>query len=163
MKTTPVFQFPYVEIGDAARDYPATTKSMVEKIEAALLATGKPPVGSDLQSLLTRLNAVEGKLGDTGWVYPGLMNGWKNQTGQPMRYRRLNGFTLLQGYISGGSATPFLTIPVGFRPGQPIRVDTLSGTGSAATSMSFPVGDDGILAAGTGLSPNVNVFWPADK
>lgn len=59
MKQTPVYRLPYLQDSDRPRQFAKASQDIVEAVEAALLASGNPPVDGDVESILRRLAALE--------------------------------------------------------------------------------------------------------
>lgn len=80
-------------------------------------AAGHVKVGTGVH--LTNIGTGSYWAPDTGWIAPTLLNGWVNYGGQweTAAYRRRDGMVYLRGLITGGTASTFFNLPVGFRPG----------------------------------------------
>lgn len=64
MKYTPTYQIPYLEGSDKLSALSAASQEQALGVEAALLSQSVPPAGSDLISLITRMNALEAAISD---------------------------------------------------------------------------------------------------
>lgn len=103
---------------------------------------------------------------DTGWIVPTLTNSWSSISSiYSMRYRRMNGIVYLRGMCSGGSATPIMTLPTGYRPGSTKRYLVQSET-SGTTAVSIVIDHTtGVCSAATGSTPSFDGIppFPADN
>lgn len=161
MKYTPIYQLPYVEDGDRARAYPAATKTMAERIEAAMLQNGQVPVGADAQGIIKRLNAIDAK--NTDWQPFVLKSGFVAVNGAAVRIR--NGRVELRGSIQNSAGqypngyTELGTLPPDalgnagnspFRPSAYLRIPCATYNGFTANFVVNP--GNGVIQVGYSAS-----------
>ena len=105
-------------------------------------------------------------LDDTGWITPNLAGGWTNEPGNPIQYRRKNGFVWNRGRAttSGANATMF-TYGTGFLPDFPssgFNTFTIDASSPARVSITS-AGDFVLLTTGVlnSVSPAMIQFIAA--
>lgn len=89
--------------------------------------------------------------GEVGWSTLTLAGSWVNYDTTPFgpaRYKKVGPFVEVQGLIKSGAigATPFATLPAGYRPGINI-IQGASANGATAVYAELRVGTDGAMIA----------------
>ncbi len=92
---------------------------------------------------------------DSGWQTPSLSNGIVNYSTsfQGVRYRKKNGVVFIEGLVKGGTATGNVVIfrlPLGFRPGKRIILNTGRSNGIQRTD---------ITSSGDVICYSYNTIW----
>lgn len=119
------------------------------------------PLAEGADAIRALAEAIDAK--DTGWINLALINGWTNQSGRTVQYRRIFGIVYLRGRPLGSSSTSSTmgTLPAGFRPGQNQRWPLLMASGGTTTAVAN-VNTTGDVVATQG-DPNLDpVSFPAD-
>ena len=159
MKFTPIYQIQSLAGTDKLRDIAAVSEDTALGVEAALSSSSVPPAGSDLLSLVQRMNSIEAALDDQvgPWIDLAIPAG----TGLA-QYRRFFDMTQLRFHVSlnnslaaNGILTNLLTLPAGFRPVLATPLDAVGGTSAVA---SGSVSTDGSVILRNGHSSALATF-----
>ncbi|GAA3342984.1 hypothetical protein GCM10017714_33690 [Curtobacterium pusillum] len=152
MRTTPLYGIPAFESADRARDIADIDWDRAKLLEAILANQGQPPLGSDLQSLITAVNALT--------PVTAAASGWANGTNWDASGSTLVKFgnLALLSFDASSSvniavdATPTAArVPSGFRPAATVFAPAF------VTGISTPA-TGGIQIAGTTSGGQVTAF-----
>ena len=109
-------------------------------------------VGSaDAAQLASDFANIVGKLEETSWITPTLLNSWVPASGyQPPQYKRVGNRVYVRGVVQSGAAGLIFGLPVGFRPASSSLFPSIFGSGTAALVSVQPGGGvaAGVISTG---------------
>lgn len=143
--STPVYAIPYLTPASRASEIAAISRAQAEAVEAALRNTGATPLGSDLASLIARINALEASSirPRTGMQ---AMNGYEIGAGSV--FAQLGSLVVLNISLfknTGIDQSDCLRIPAESAPPSSITFQGVASDGGAAATHTIVLSQNGIF------------------
>lgn len=141
--------------GDATRNAAGTgaiavTGCWVIKLFGAVVNVGS----ADAAQLASDFANIVGKLEETSWITPTLLNSWVPAPGyQPPQYKRVGNRVYVRGAVQGGAAGLIFGLAIGYRPPASLLFSTIYGSGAAAMLACLTGGNLSVGTLSTGALP----------